>query len=321
MKTANYYVYVWSDTRYPCKLEYLGYIFKYLPFYIGKGHGRRYKALWGRNSHFQNKYAKIKCETGWPPKVTKVSTDLEEEEAFALEMALIEAMGRRNLKTGPLVNYTNGGEGNSGIETSEEVKRKISKKLKGLFAGTKHPMFGKNHSKETRLKMSKSLSKEKNPFYGKHHSDQAKKKISRAQIGKQNGDKNPMFGKTHSAEARNKISKAHKGRKLSEERKQQISMFFKGTQQSPEHIAKKIASYKATIKATRIEKNKTYRAIWKKIETLMLAKNITQVELSEKSGVNLPNISSMKHGKRGIGIKTLRKFSVVLGDIDAAECS
>lgn len=50
-------------------------------------------------------------------------------------------------------NLTSGGDH---FEASEETKLKMSKALKGKFAGEKHPMWGKHHTEESKLKMSKS---------------------------------------------------------------------------------------------------------------------------------------------------------------------
>ena len=43
-----------------------------------------------------------------------------------------------------------------GVPLTLEHRQKISKKVKGLFSGEKHPMFGKNHSKQTKQLISKS---------------------------------------------------------------------------------------------------------------------------------------------------------------------
>ena len=42
-------------------------------------------------------------------------------------------------------------------------------------------------------------------------------------------------------------------------------------------------------------------------------KGMTQAELSEKTGVAIPNISLMESGKRPIGLKTAKKLSQALG--------
>ena len=39
----DYYVYVYLDPLKPCDLEYNGYVFKFEPFYVGKGKNDRFK--------------------------------------------------------------------------------------------------------------------------------------------------------------------------------------------------------------------------------------------------------------------------------------
>ena len=83
-----------------------------------------------------------------------------------------------------------------GRYVSEETKKKISEAAKKR-TGENNPFFGKNHSDETKSrisksklgrkqttesneKRSKSLSLDKNPFYGKKHSEETKRKMSEA---------------------------------------------------------------------------------------------------------------------------------------------
>lgn len=44
-------------------------------------------------------------------------------------------------------------ESNKGRVVSKEARRKISKTLKGRFCGELHPMYGRNHTKETKKKI------------------------------------------------------------------------------------------------------------------------------------------------------------------------
>jgi hypothetical protein len=69
-----------------------------------------------------------------------------------------------------------------------------------------HPMFGRKHSKESRLKMSKSKKGKKNNNYGKKFSKEHCLKIS-----------NALKGKILSKETRLKIGKTLKGKPLSKE--------------------------------------------------------------------------------------------------------
>lgn len=75
---------------------------------------------------------------------------------------------------------------NRGQSPSEETRRKLSASLKGIFAGTRNPFFGRKHSPETLERLSKRFSGERNPSFGKRRtmSPEARAKISAAQLGK-----------------------------------------------------------------------------------------------------------------------------------------
>lgn len=60
-------------------------------------------------------------------------------------------------------------------------------------------MFNKENSKG-----------DKNPMFGKKHSAESKLRMSKKKEAVFDGDKNPMFGKTHSDEAKAKVSAARK---------------------------------------------------------------------------------------------------------------
>ena len=51
-------------------------------------------------------------------------------------------------------------------------------------------------------------------FYGKHHSEETKLKMSKSKQGIYNGNKNPMYGKHHSEKTKHKQSKALLGEKV-----------------------------------------------------------------------------------------------------------
>ena len=103
----------------------------------------------------------------------------DQETLNALEIQYI-----RQLK--PKFNYTDGGDGCVGLKHSDKTKKRISDALKGI----NNPMYHKNHSKETKRKMSTThwdCSGVNNPMYGKHHSDKTCKKISESRKGKYKG--------------------------------------------------------------------------------------------------------------------------------------
>ena len=69
------------------------------------------------------------------------------------------------------------------------------------------PMSGREHSDETKQKISDALKGEKNHFFGKTHSYETLKKMSEAKLG----EKHPRFGKNHSEETLKKMSIAQTG--------------------------------------------------------------------------------------------------------------
>ena len=54
-------------------------------------------------------------------------------------------------------------------------------------------MFGKEHTEETKEKMSKALSGEKNPMYGKEHTEESKQKMSDAKSGEKNPNSKRVY--------------------------------------------------------------------------------------------------------------------------------
>ena len=81
---------------------------------------------------------------------------------------------------------------------SQDSKQKRSKALKGVYVGVKSPLLGKNHTIETKNKMSLQRKGENNYFYGKTHSDHTKEIMRQKAL-----DRN------HSVETKDKMSKAH----------------------------------------------------------------------------------------------------------------
>jgi len=88
------------------------------PYYIGKGKGTRWK-----KPH----------SVPIPPKerVLFLKTNLTEEEAFKHEKYMISVFGRKDLGTGILWNFTDGGEGSSGYRHTSEAKQKMADKRRG----------------------------------------------------------------------------------------------------------------------------------------------------------------------------------------------
>ena len=124
------------------------------PFYIGKGHGDRWKDLWDRNNHFNNILNKV------PIMVEIFKDNLTEEQSLGIECWLINELVfeygfsidiQNNRGYGNycnLVNQTWGGEGSSGCnhwekKTEEEILE-WKNKIRESKIGKNNPMYGKS---------------------------------------------------------------------------------------------------------------------------------------------------------------------------------
>ncbi len=94
----KYYIYVYLDKTKKGVFPVLGthILFKYEPFYVGKGKDKRYFICGHMNStnkYLTNKILKLKDNV----LIKKVSTNLTELEALEGERFLIKKMGKRNM--------------------------------------------------------------------------------------------------------------------------------------------------------------------------------------------------------------------------------
>ena len=87
------------------------------------------------------------------------------------------------------------------------------------------------------LREYKTPSSDKHPLYGKHHSEESINKMKES-APKRYGEKNPFYGKTHTKDVLKIISKANKGKILSDETKEKLSIVHKGVKKSREHRRK-----------------------------------------------------------------------------------
>ena len=86
------------------------------PYYIGKGRGKR-------------AFQKHRKNLPVPPenRLLLLKTRLTEKEAFKHEIYMIAVFGRKNIGTGILWNFTDGGQGASGRGWTEEERDKLRK--------------------------------------------------------------------------------------------------------------------------------------------------------------------------------------------------
>jgi hypothetical protein len=115
----------------------------------------------------RNKILNHKLNKFFIPTCIKIKENLSEKKAFKLETELIKLIGRIDLKTGPLCNFTNGGEGTSGVIVSEETRKKRSEVRIGKKRPPRSKKWGMNiskgkkgkpvHTSESKAQISKSL--------------------------------------------------------------------------------------------------------------------------------------------------------------------
>ena len=146
----------------------------------------------------------------------------------------------------------------SGKHRSEDVKRKISEKLKGR---ARPDLRGKKRTEEQKRRMSEA----RKGLPGKPQSEETKRRLSEINTGKtRTADQrkrisesvkvwleekgHPMKGKKHTAESKRKMSESHKN--MSEETRKRISEGRKGTKYTPEQLRK----HKETMNRTDVKK-------------------------------------------------------------------
>ena len=103
------------------------------PYYIGKGKGNR----------AFDRHLSVKVPSR--ERILILKKNLSEEEAFRHEIYMIAVFGRKDKKSGILLNFTDGGDGPSGAVRTGAFRRRLSEVNRG-----------KSLSQETRRKMSES---------------------------------------------------------------------------------------------------------------------------------------------------------------------
>lgn len=199
------------------------------PFYVGKGST---KGRWleherdARRGVKGHRFAIIRSmqARGLEVPTVKIHTNLTEAQANEYEIALIAAIGRLDLGTGPLVNLTNGGDGGGGRQHSPETIAKWA-------------AAGRNISPETRAKRSEALR-------GRQFSPETIAKWSATRRGRKQSPEHVaktaavQRSRKHSLEHNTKVAASLRGKKLSLETRAKKSAALLGRPLSPDHVEK-----------------------------------------------------------------------------------
>jgi len=204
----------------------MAYIYRHITkdtnevFYIGASSDRNYKRSKNKSNR-SNEWKEI-ASKGYEVEIMFEHNDFDFIKQKEIEF--ISLYGRKDLNKGSLINFTDGGDGVLGRIMSDETKIKKTLSTKGV----KRPQ----------------QNGENNPMYGKKHSEESVKKMSIAKKGKNTGEDNfwfgrklypetiekmkanharPNLGKTTPDDVRLKISIANKGKKKTQQQKENLS--------------------------------------------------------------------------------------------------
>lgn len=205
---AKFYVYEhWRTDRDEC-------------FYVGKGKGMRaFEKNKNRNEHYLRVLNKL-SQTGHDVKIVIYCDNLEEGDAFNIEMERIAFWRGRGIQ---LCNLTIGGDGIRGIGEETLAKMRASSRKRWEKQENR-----KKHSEATKRGMARPEVKAKcGHNLGKKLPKEVGRKISAALKGRKrpymtemlSGESNPFYGKKHTPETLERISAKKRGSKLSEETK------------------------------------------------------------------------------------------------------
>lgn len=251
-----------------------------VPCYVGKGKGSR----WRENKRQHNPYlSRILREARGNLPTIILADNLSEENALALEKLFIDAIGRI-AHGGPLVNFTDGGEGVSGFRHSNKTKLLLSAKSSEMWANPNSrrrlleaQRIGKMTASFRAARRAASekiwadqtrrdkISKNKKELFSDHRqreqisirtkaamsSPEVRDKISAAQKRrfqrpKERERQSPArLGKKHSAEALEKIAAANRGKKRTPEARAKMGAWQLGRKMSEESRRRMSVSAKA----------------------------------------------------------------------------
>ena len=192
-------IYSLSLDKYNQEIEIMYYIYALIdprnnmPFYIGKGTGKRaHTHLWDMsrsdNIHKENKIDAIR-KAGLEPQIEYLAEDIIDENlAYKMEEDLILRYGRKGYESyGILTNIClDARPPNHKGRTYEEIYGKEGAELQRVKRSQLQKERGgygpKKHSEETRAKFRELTTGSNNPMYGKHQSPETIQKIKENRI-------------------------------------------------------------------------------------------------------------------------------------------
>jgi len=181
-------------------------------FYVGKGMGRRAHDTYHRSKYWKN----IVAKHGLTVEFLKV--EITEPESLELEIATIDKYRKQGLQ---IINMTDGGDGTSGYNHTDEHKRMMSAKQ----SGENNPRFGKVGTRKGAVVTPETLEKLRLSHLGKELPEEQKRKIRESTKKARAGIKTlGMTGRVHSEETKAKMREKAMGRKLSAESIAKMSM-------------------------------------------------------------------------------------------------
>lgn len=204
----------------PIYYVYLKLDFDYVPRYVGKGHGRRYR----EHENFRqnpNRQMRALCDEARarrrPLPTVILAAGLSEADAHALEVRWIAFFGRG--RNGTLYNWTDGGEGISGHIHSPEARARCG--TRGPWTAERLAKFRQALASRTPEQRAATRAKQAAAKAGKKQSPETVEK----RMAHRRGQKRPP-------EWGQKISAAKMGHAVSQETRDKISATKRANRES-----------------------------------------------------------------------------------------
>jgi hypothetical protein len=160
------------------------------PCYVGKGRRNRWVVHALKTKNTNRHLGAIYAAAGGVLPIVKVREGLTDIQALETEVTLIKAIGRQR-HGGPLVNFTDGGEGHAGYEQSIELRQRRSIWMQGnTNRGAGHTSWMKDRTHPPEVIEIISAKRKGHPTHTKPHTEETKRKISVAKSGVKQGPRN-----------------------------------------------------------------------------------------------------------------------------------